>query len=311
MRGGDVVGVGRVRRAVVAELGEGPVVAADVVVDHGADAAVDLDRGAVGAEVGGRGPVVGDPVEGDLGVVADDDHADGAVVVELTGGVRRHPVVVVQVVAHDLGAHRAGVDLDAVHVVGGLDLGDHVLGAAAPDAVAAAGDEEVGDRDVRGADHHAEVVDGVRQPRLGGAGGTVGADRDRAWRRSRCFQMPSLPGNERAALEQHPVTGLQGQLLDLPGPGPQRRGGAGAGRVVVAVRGEVVGRRRRRRRWRTATVASGRTAAVVPTTRAAPARRPSVLRGRAKRGRGHGGPSSGGSWEAAGRGTGPLPWWGV
>ena len=48
--------------------------------------------------------------------------ADGAVVVERAGGVGRHRVVVVQVVADQRGVReRAGVHLDAVHVLGGLD----------------------------------------------------------------------------------------------------------------------------------------------------------------------------------------------
>ena len=193
------------------------------MVHRGADAAVDLDRRAVGAEVGRCGPVVGDRVVGDLGVVALDHHSDGAVVVERAGGVGSHPVVVVQVVAQDLGATGVLGDVDAVDVVGGLDVGDHVAGAVGPDSVGGAvGHGEVGHRDERPAD--LEAVAG--HDRL--AARAVGADGDRGPTGAGAPD-GELAGEGGAALQEHLVTRVE---LETGGPAERLDGTAGGGAVV-------------------------------------------------------------------------------
>ena len=118
-RGADeVVGKGVVGRARVAEFAEVVVVDGDVVVDVVALAAVDLDRGAVAAVVVGEGVRAGDPVVGHLGLIAVQEHAEGArVVVGRRGGQHRHLVVVDDLVVEHLRPHGAGLDIDPGDVV--------------------------------------------------------------------------------------------------------------------------------------------------------------------------------------------------
>jgi hypothetical protein len=126
-RPGHVRRVARVARAWVPELGEGPVVHGNVVVDSRANGAVDLDGRPVGPEVGRGSDLAPHHVVGNFGLVAADHDGIGAVVVVGTGGIGCHDSVVVEEAVEHSIVPGASADLDAVQVVVGLHAADGVV----------------------------------------------------------------------------------------------------------------------------------------------------------------------------------------